>query len=121
MPDQKHTFQGEIVLFDDASSIFSYEEKDSKSFLNIEKHRLEDEFGKISVSGCLPDVVFDISGNRLKVKVTSSAELSYRDIVGHISLLTSSLLKMWEWVLTKYEAPDSATLMQIKNISYVEA
>ncbi len=117
---RKHTFQGELVLFDDVSVIFSYEHGEASSFLNIEKERLQKEFDSLFGGDQPSDVVFDLSGNRLRIVVSTDSDIHRKEIVRHISLLAAALIRIWEWVLVNYDAPDSSTLMQIKNINYVE-
>lgn len=117
----KHKFHGELVLFDDASSIFGYEGNENVSFLNMEKERLQGEFDDLAFNDRPSDVRFEISGNRLHVQITNSRTMNRLEIVQHLRLLTESLVRIWEWVLINYDRPDSSTLMQIKNVGYVES
>ncbi len=121
MTQNKHIFRGELVLFDEAATIFGYEDEDGSSFLSMEKERLQEELENLNESDRSADIVLELSGNRLELKLMLSDIMSRLEIVKHIQILTGSLIKIWEWVLINYDRPDASTLMQIKNVGYTES
>lgn len=121
MAKVKHTFHGELVLFDDVSSIFGYDSSDNTSFLSMEKERLQEELNDLALDDLPSVLIVEISGNRLHIRITSSRNMNRIEIGQHLRLLTESLVRTWEWVLINYDRPDASTLMAIKNVSYVES
>lgn len=120
MTEQRHNFRGELVLFDDVTAIFGFEEDEKSTFLHMEKERLQDELNDISDDTQEFTIRFDLSGNRLDIGIVVSSIMNRLEIVNHVRILTNSLIRIWEWVLINYDTPDASTLMQIKNVSYAE-